>query len=379
MQKIAHLLDKADEDELRLILATVEKKLGDYEKTKSRLKTDTDLFVVSDDLKYLSFEELILAGKSFKEWFKAARTATQKRSRARIYLVFLIIRYGALRLGEALSLDDEKDFDEGNSEIIVRSTHARRVQIPEEIMSQILAMLDDPMFAGIRGEVAHLDQGYIRRKFYERAKECKIERSFFNPRSVRNSRAIELLRGGVPMRVVNSFLGQPTPNTSDQYFDLPSDTTSRIVQEYIDGEYKLKTSARNAFTGKVSKIAHGSPLVEVEISTMAGYKVVSMITEESFANLQLIEGMVATATIKAPEIILGPTDQKIRTSARNTFKGRVAEIKSTDVVAEVTVDLELGGAICSVMTTDSSDFLGLEKGKEIMVMFKAFSVILNKE
>lgn len=379
MRNLTSLLDGAGPNELRLFLAGVEKKLAEFGAVVPARHPGSAAFAVPDGTKHLTSEELESATRSFDQWRNAAKNPAQSRSRGRVWLAFVLIRYGALRLGEVLSLNDATDLSFGKCQAAVTGAHARNVLLPEQVMGEIQDFLSSPMCFSLRGEVLRLDQGYLRRKFYERAKACGLPGRRFNPRVIRHSRAIELLQGGVPLQVVQSFLGQQNLNMTATYLEFSGESVDRIVRQYIIREGKMKTSARNSFTGKVSNIVRDGLLVEVELTTMAGLKVVAVITEESFGNLHLAEGSVATAIVKAPWVILTEGDESLSTSARNKYPGTVAEVKTTEIACEVLVGLADGSKVCALVTKESFRNLDLKPGKDIIVMFKAFSVILNVE
>lgn len=379
MLDLASIINSASSAELKLILAGVEKRLAEEGAVTPVRAAGAASVSVPDGTKHLTHEELDLATDSFGSWCSEAKTPMQSRSRNRLWVAFMLIRYGAMRLGEVLSLDDTKDIKASRCQVQVRGSHARKILLPEPVMQKINNLLTSPMFYSMRGQVLHLDQGYLRRKFYERAKVCGLPGSLFNPRVIRHSRAIELLRGGVPLQVVQTFMGQQNVTLSAGYLEFSGESAERIVKQYINRESKLKTSARNAFTGRVSKIVKDSLLVEVELTTMSGLQVVSVITDESFHNLNLFEGATVTATVKAPWVILTDQEEGKNTSTRNKFSGTIANIKESEVACEVLVDLPDGSKVCSLVTRDSIDALELKPGKGIIVSFKAFSVILNVE
>lgn len=379
MVDLASFLDAASKPELESLLSGVRKKLAEAESPNTVPTSAGAAFHVPEGTKFLTGEQLDEVTGSFAEWFAEAKNPLQSRSRARLWLAFLLIRYGALRLGEVLALDDKKDFRVSANQLSVRGANARRVLLPQPVMEQIAELLQSPMFFGLRGEIFHLDPGYLRRKFYERAKACGLPGKLFNPRIIRHSRAIELLRGGVPLQVAQSFLGQQNLNMTANFLEFSGDAVENIVGRYIAREGKMKTSARNSFTGRVSGIARDGLLVEVEITTAAGLKIVAVITEESMVNLGLVTGAIATAIIKAPWVFLSLDNEEITTSARNRFPGSISDIKSTAVASEVVTDLADGTKVCALATRESVDRMGLRRGMDIQVMFKAFSVILNVE
>ncbi|MGD9950441.1 MAG: molybdopterin-binding protein [Desulfobulbus sp.] len=64
-------------------------------------------------------------------------------------------------------------------------------------------------------------------------------------------------------------------------------------------------------------------------------------------------------------------------SARNLLKGKVKDVKKGTVMAEVTVEVAPGVDVVSAITTSSVDRLNLAIGKEVEVVIKATSVMLN--
>ncbi|MDD4170288.1 MAG: TOBE domain-containing protein [Desulfotomaculaceae bacterium] len=64
-------------------------------------------------------------------------------------------------------------------------------------------------------------------------------------------------------------------------------------------------------------------------------------------------------------------------SARNQLKGRIKDIKSNDINAEVII--EVGGQeMCSTITSKSIQRLGLKVGDDVSALVKASSVMLMK-
>lgn len=374
-EEITRLVHGLDDAALRFIEACVRHERESRGAAAPSPVPSRGQFTVPDNVKHLTSEQLETLMRAFSAWYGAAATTVQARSRGRLWLVFLLIRYGALRLGEALALDDRVDLDFARSLVVVRGQSPREIQLPEAVMAEIRQVLESPAMFGLRGEVLHLDQGYVRRIFYERAKDTELPKDLLSPRVIRHSRGIELLRGDVPLNIVQHFLGQQSPNLTASYLHFPREEARRIVHSHLRREAMKKTSARNAFTGTINRITRSDLLVEVEILTSTGLKVVAVITSESADNLELREGMNTTATIKAPWVILSTGDAP--TSARNHFPGTVQSVRTGEIEAEVNVALEEGSTVCAVITAESARSLKLEPGKPVSVLFKAFAVILG--
>lgn len=117
----------------------------------------------------------------------------------------------------------------------------------------------------------------------------------------------------------------------------------------------------------------------MEILMLLCFKIVSVITKESLETLGLAKGKTATATIKAPWVVLVKDCQNMKTSARNAFCGKISSIKKGKVAVDVVVDLADGTKVTALITDGSATAMDLKVGDEICTLVKAFSVILTVE
>jgi molybdate transport system regulatory protein len=147
--------------------------------------------------------------------------------------------------------------------------------------------------------------------------------------------------------------------------------------------FNMKTSARNQFVGKVSKLVGGAVNDEVEITLRGGQKVVAIVTHESVETLGLTLGATAFALVKASSVIVATELGSGRLSARNQLVGKVLRVTPGAVNAEVVIDLANPAAgddaltIAAIVTQPSALALGLQPGAEAAAIFKASSVIVG--
>ncbi len=139
---------------------------------------------------------------------------------------------------------------------------------------------------------------------------------------------------------------------------------------------KMKTSARNQFSGIVASIKPGAVNDEIILRIVGGQEIVAIITHESAENLCLQEGTEAFALVKASSIILA-TGETGKLSARNQLRGTVCRVQPGAVNSEVTLALPGGGTIAATVTRDSELSMELEAGIEATALFKASSVIIG--
>jgi molybdate transport system regulatory protein len=68
----------------------------------------------------------------------------------------------------------------------------------------------------------------------------------------------------------------------------------------------------------------------------------------------------------------------MKISARNQLKGVIREIKTGIVTAKVTIDIDGGNTISSVITVDSIEELNLKVGDEVYAIIKSTEVMIGK-
>jgi molybdate transport system regulatory protein len=144
--------------------------------------------------------------------------------------------------------------------------------------------------------------------------------------------------------------------------------------------FNMKTSARNQFVGKVSKLTAGAVNDEVELTLSGGQKIVAIVTHESVETLGLTIGATAFALVKASSVLIATEIGTGRISARNQLSGKVAHVTPGAVNAEVVIDLASGDdalTIAAIVTQESVKSLGLVAGTEAAAIFKASSVIVG--
>lgn len=343
-------------------------------------------FVVPEGVKFLDTLQLAGLERAFRAWAEAPRRADVRASRKRMLLAFLLLRYTGAKLGEVLDVEPARDLA-GESLRLGRGPGGeeagRGVSIPGELARDLGAALADPDLAGYLPRLFAVDQGHLRRKFYERADEAGLPRDLVNPTVLRRSRAIEMLREGLPLPMAQKMLGHSTANLAAGYLDVSDADLHRVLSHFVAAEARRTSSARNAFYGRVARVERGDIQARVELETLGGHRIVSVITLDSLASLDLRPGSFATAEIKAPWVILareGDRDgQPPASSAENRLEGAVESVRRGRVNAEAILRLADGARLCAIVTAPSLDALDLTPGARAWALFSAFAVILRVE
>ncbi|MBI4965638.1 MAG: TOBE domain-containing protein [Desulfomonile tiedjei] len=352
-------------------------------RSDSNILNPARIYAVPHESRCLDPTQLAKLEQSFRSWADASPRADTRTSRRRILLIFLLIRYTGARLNEVLTLDLRKHIDVskrvvhyGNVKEADNRPH-REVQISSELMSEIQMALNDSAFGEEVGSLLRVDQGHVRRKFYERSVACGFAQDLGSPNAIRRARAVELMRSNMPLPVVQRVLGHSTPNLTASLVTFSDEDIHQVTRHFIERESRRKTSARNTFFGKIGNVRRGDIQSRVELVTVGGDVVTTVITNNSLKGLGLKVGSLVIAEVKAPWVILQKAHVEPLCTAENMFHGTVTQILRGKITTEFIVRIQDGTQLCSLVTEESRRKLDINEGDKVWVMFNSFAVILH--
>ncbi|WP_051677154.1 TOBE domain-containing protein [Maridesulfovibrio frigidus] len=338
----------------------------------------SEVFGVPDNVKHLDTKMLDCLESTYRSWRDEAVRADHLRSRTRIFCLFLLLRHTGAKLGEIRKMDESKSLNLARAAVVLGGgAQSREVPLPQTVCRELKALIEGPMGAGLEGKIFHFDPGYVRRIFYDRAEACSIPRELGSPSVLRRSRAVELLRNGVPLGVVRKVLGQSSADLSTVYQEWSEGDVQNIVRRMALEDSSLKSSARNTFIGHVSRITRDGILADVEFITSEEIRISSVITLESLYKLDLDVGVPVSATIKAPLVAVRPLTGDGSSSTRNCIVAKVTGLKQTEVLAEVSGETDSGTRLCALVTSWSIEEDGMSEGDNVEFCFKALSIVLH--
>jgi molybdate transport system regulatory protein len=205
---------------------------------RREIENSPDEFFRQSDtsVEHLDSEQIRRLTDAFRTWFESAPSLYIRRVRGRYWVTFLTLRFTGARIGEVLSLNDaiDIDFSQGeiqitiNTDVSVRRSR-RVIPVPREIIAWLDSYVSE--FPKMRGRVFALDQGNFRREFYKRAEEAEIPRELSHPHILRHTRAVELLRAGVPLPTVRDLLGHTLLSTTAMYLQQQEIAIRKILKE----------------------------------------------------------------------------------------------------------------------------------------------------
>lgn len=317
---------------------------------------------------------------SFREWVN--ESPVHRPARLRIFLIFLLIRYTGAKLNEVLRLNPYRDIDWDDHCVVFRAVDdreesSRAVDVSRHGLQQIRAVVEDPQSSTVLQGQLGLDAAFVRRKFYERAEACGFSRRLGGPEMIRKSRAVELLKGHIPLHVVQRVLGQAPSSAPPAYVAFTESDIRKVMKLFVERESVGQTSARNAFYGRVEAVLRGDIQAVVRLVTMGGYRITTVITTHSLQRLAIQEGKFMVAEVKSPWVILVLGSQEPAMSAENQFQGTIRHILRGQVTSEVTVELSDGTELCALLSSESASRMAIKEGDSVWAVFSAHAVVLH--
>ena len=336
----------------------------------------------SEPTRCLDAVQLLRLEESFRSWVEASKNPSLRWSRKRILLIFLLIRYTGAKLNEVLNLDPRLEIDLDHQLVHLRKAgdgdaSSREVQISELLSTEIRKTLEEPQLQNLPGKIFKVDQGHVRRKFYARAEAAGVARELGTPEAIRRSRAVELMQSNVPLPVVQKILGHSTPSLAASYVEFSDEEIREVARSFADKESQRKTSARNTFFGKIEAVHRGDVQTIVEMISLGGARICSVITNYSRTRLGLKRGTLVTAEVKAPWVMLYKGEEEPHCTAENRFFGIVGRILKGKVTTEIVVRIPDGTELCGIITSKSKNILDIRVNDPIWVAFSAFAVVMH--
>ena len=330
---------------------------------------------------YLNALELEKLESAFRQWAGEPGPRGSELTRARMLLMFLLIRYTGSKLSEVLQLDPDRDIDTGKGTVTFRgigkSGKAREVEISQALAAEAGTLLR--LLRCEPGRAFAVDPSFVRRIFYGRAEECGLDPGCAGPEMIRKARAIELMQNKLPLPAVQRLFGRLAPNPALRRASFSDEEMHRLTRLYLDREAGEKTSARNSFFGKVRDLSRGEVQTLVTMLATDGEPLYAMITNASASRLGLTPGMLVTAEVKAPWLVLEDADRSGASSVDNAREGTIVSVTQGVVNVECLVETAGGVELAAVVSAPGFHRLGVGTGDAVRVLFSAYTVILKVE
>ncbi|MEM1973531.1 MAG: site-specific integrase [Thermoplasmata archaeon] len=171
------------------------------------------------EIYHLTEDELNRLTLEFQKWYEEKRGIV----RARYWLVFLFLRYTGARISEILNIDESRDLDYKNSTVRLitlkrtgkKKGQFRIIPIPDRLISEYLRIIK--LFPSLEGKIFKIARNNFFNIFKDLCIKAGIPEKIAHPHVLRHTRAIELLRAGIPVTAVQQLMGHASLNTTAMY------------------------------------------------------------------------------------------------------------------------------------------------------------------
>lgn len=333
---------------------------------------NTKCTLPQDHLTRSMLEQLTLR---WEAWEAEATTTAKKIVRARLHLLFLLIRYGGLRLGEALNLPAREAIDTVTGMLHVPAPGSRDVLLPLSCMKHIRRILSLP--EAEEESFLHFDQGFVRKKFYAVAEGMGLAPGMAGPRAIRYARGLELLELHVPFNVVQAFLGQQKTSQIAEFLDFAGGEAKRIVKSSGSAGKNESEDPDNSFTGIITDMKTGMRAVGVEVTTFSDLIITALCDERQFAAMELHLNQVVTASIDPENIVL--STEKTPLGLQGQIRASVAALHQDTVETFLVLELADGTRINAVQETGALANLRIRQGSRVYMSFSARAVRISTD
>lgn len=323
----------------------------------------------------LSEAGLLAAEVWLEERVYAKATPPRRHARVRLWFLFMLLRHAGLRLVEIFRLGgDSLDFGRALLRVPGQGGAAgREVPLPRGVARKLARV-----WASWEGRASAspflCDASRVRRGLQQCALACGVDPRLLTARELRRHRGLELARAGVHPSLVDRFLGRDAAEKKSLVrFD--ADAAQWMLRERIHGH--ARTSARNHFRGRVTRVRHQGLLADVTFATASGLELRARITGRSCRALGLAPGGIVSGAVKALWIEARPPRGRERPAdGRNRLAGTVDSIRREDGFAETLISLDDGAQACSVRPVSELAWLGAA-GQRVEIVFSPEAIILS--
>ncbi len=200
---------------------------------------------------FLTDEQVNALTEAFQRWYDDKSINDYRRFfRGRYWLVYLLLRFTGARIGEVLNLKlSDIDFRNAEVKLITLKRHNpkkkgqyRIVPVPASVIAEISNFI---MFTQNNAKKSfkkqkidkYIDNLFALKPnnfytvFRERCEEVNIPKELAHPHILRHTRAIELLRAGVPVTIVQDILGHSALTTTAVYLKISGQEAKNILRE----------------------------------------------------------------------------------------------------------------------------------------------------
>lgn len=190
------------------------------------------------NIDYFTEKQLKILTTKFKDFLKKSPGPWTARIRGRYFLIFLFLRYTGARISEVTGIDDLADVDYRTGDVTMavlkrhnpqRKKMRKMVPVPLPAVNKLARYL--ALYPEMKGKAFSVDRSNFFVIFKKLALECGFPKTLAHPHILRHTRAMEMVRAGVPLTIVQQILGHANLNTTAVYLQFSGQEAKAILKE----------------------------------------------------------------------------------------------------------------------------------------------------
>jgi molybdate transport system regulatory protein len=193
---------------------------------------------VGQNIEYLNENQLNALTGKFQDFYDKAPGFRIARIRGRYFLVFLFLRFTAGRVSEIAGIDDQVDVDFRSGDVTLavlkrrnpnKQNMRKMVAVPLQAVNELARYL--AQYPEMKGKVFKVNRSNFFRVFQTLSIESGIPGTLAHPHVLRHTRALEMIRAGVPLTIVQQILGHSNLNTTAIYLQFSGQEAKSILKD----------------------------------------------------------------------------------------------------------------------------------------------------
>ena len=193
---------------------------------------------VWQNIDYLNEKQLKILTAKFRDYCEKAPGPRVTRIRGRYFLMFLFLRFTGARISEVAGIDDQADVDyrAGDITLAVLKRHnphkknlRKMVSVPMQAVKKLAHYL--AQYPEMKGKAFSINRSNFFKLFQKLTLDCGIPKTLAHPHVLRHTRAMELVRAGVPLTIVQQILGHANLNTTAIYLQFSGQEAKAILRD----------------------------------------------------------------------------------------------------------------------------------------------------
>jgi len=193
---------------------------------------------VWQNIDFLNEKQLKTLTAKFQDFYSKAPGPRVARIRGRYFLMFLFLRFTGARISEVAGIDDQVDVDFRSADVTLailkrhnpkKKNMRKMVSVPLQAVSKLARYL--ARYPEMKGKAFSVDRSNFFRLFQKLTLDCGFSKTLAHPHVLRHTRALEMVRAGVPLTIVQQILGHANLNTTAVYLQFSGQEAKAILKD----------------------------------------------------------------------------------------------------------------------------------------------------